>query len=81
MPKSISEGSFGDDIETFKQSKILQKLILRLENAKILDKLEPFPHKNSIVIFEDIIVFVASRGNLDEIRQMAKTLDDTGALQ
>lgn len=49
-------------------------LISRLHKAGILDKLEPFPHKNSVVVFEDIIVFVASEGNLDEIRQMAKEL-------
>lgn len=81
MPKSISKGSFDDNIETFKESKILQNLISRLHKAKILDKLQPFPHKDSIVIFEDIIVFVASMGNLDKIRHLAKTLDDKGALQ
>ena len=63
------------------ENPIVQSLISRLHKAGILDTLEPFPHKNSVVIFEDIIVFVASRGNLDEIKQMAKTLDDTGALQ
>ena len=56
-------------------------IISRLHKAKILDKLKPFPHKDSIVVFEDIIVFVASKGNLDEIRHLAKTLDDKGALQ
>ena len=47
-------------------------LIKRLDKAGILDTLEPWPHKNSVVVFEDIIVFVASKGNLDEIRQKAK---------
>ncbi len=47
-------------------------IIKRLDKAGILDELQPFPHKNSVVVFEDIIVFVASRGNLDEIRAEAK---------
>lgn len=51
--------------------------IKRLDNAGILDILEPWPHKNSVVVFEDIIVFVASKGNLDEIRTLAKTLPDS----
>lgn len=49
-----------------------QNLISRLHNAGILDKLQPFPHKDSVVVFEDIIVFVASKGNLDEIRKKVK---------
>lgn len=55
-------------------------LISRLHKAGILDKLEPFPHKNSVVVFEDIIVFVASKGNLDEIRANIKA-QDSGAGQ
>ena len=47
-------------------------LISRLHKAGILDTLEPYPHKNSVVVFEDIIVFVASQGNLGEIRKKAK---------
>ena len=57
-----------------KESKIMQELIKRLHNADILDKLEPFPHKDSVVVFEDIIVFVASKGNLDEIRAVAREM-------
>ena len=68
MPHSIGKGSFGDYLESYKESKIMQNLILRLRNAGILERLQPFPHKDSIVVFEDIIVFVASKGNLDEIR-------------
>lgn len=49
-------------------------IISRLHKAGILDKLQPFPHKNSVVVFEDIIVFVASKEDLDEIKQMAKDL-------
>lgn len=52
--------------------KQFKSIIFRLEKADILDKLEPFPHKDSVVVFEDIIVFVASKGNLDEIRKMVK---------
>ena len=55
------------------------KLISRLHKAGILDKLEPFPHKDSVVVFEDIIVFVASRGNLDEIRASVKAQDNGAA--
>ena len=55
------------------------KLISRLHKAGILDKLEPFPHKDSVVVFEDIIVFVASKGNLDEIRASVKAQDNGAA--
>ena len=55
--------------------KAFQVIIKRLHNAGILDTLEPFPHKNSVVVFEDIIVFVASQGNLDEIRASVKAQD------
>lgn len=61
------------------QKKLFYNLISRLHKAGILDKLEPFPHKDSVVVFEDIIVFVASKGNLDEIRQMAKAQDNGAA--
>lgn len=54
---------------SFKADEGVKTLITRLHQAGILDKLEPFPSKNSVVLFEDIIVFVASKGNLDEIRQ------------
>ena len=54
-------------------------LISRLHKAGILDKLEPFPHKDSVVVFENIIVFVASRGNLDEIRASVKAQDNGAA--
>ncbi len=57
------------------QKKQFLTLIKRLDNAGILDTLEPYPHKNSVVVFEDIIVFVASQGNLDEIRKLAKEQD------
>ena len=56
----------GTRLEEFKS------LIKRLDNAGILESLQPWPHKNSVVVFEDIVVFVASKGNLDEIRQKAK---------
>ena len=58
----------------YKDDKNIQTLISRLENVGILDTLEPFPHKNSVVVFENIIVFVASQGNLDEIKTIAKNL-------
>lgn len=54
------------------ENKIFNTLISRLHKAGILDKLKPFPHKDSVVVFEDIIVFVASKGNLDEIRKKVK---------
>ena len=72
MPKSIGKGSFGYDNN---KSKTMQNLIARLHKAGILDTLEPYPHKNSVVVFEDIIVFVASKGNLDEIRASVKAQD------
>lgn len=65
--------------DEFKEKQITKVLIFRLHKAGILDKLQPFPHKDSVVVFEDIIVFVASKGNLDEIRQMAKAQDNGAA--
>lgn len=59
--------------------KAFQDIISRLHKAGILDKLEPFPHKDSVVVFEDIIVFVASKGNLDEIRASVKAQDNGAA--
>ena len=76
MQNAIGKGNFGNSLECYKESKLMQKLIKRLHNAGILDKLQPFPHKDSVVVFEDIIVFVASKGNLDKIRQMAKAQDN-----
>ena len=88
MSKNVFDGCkvYSDLMQDFvdnnpQEAKAFKALISRLHKAGILDTLEPFPHKNSVVIFEDIIVFVASRGNLDEIKQMAKTLDNKGALQ
>lgn len=52
--------------------KAFLSIVKRLHKAGILDKLEPFPHKNSVLVFEDIIVFVASEGNLEKIKQMAR---------
>ena len=60
--------------------KLFFNSIKRLHKAGILDKLEPFPHKDSVVVFEDIIVFVASKGNLDEIRASVKE-QNNGATQ
>lgn len=81
MPKNVFKDCkvYSDVMQNFvdknpKEAKAFNALISRLHKAGILDKLEPFPHKNSIVVLEDIIVFVASKGNLDEIRQMAKEL-------
>ena len=56
--------------------KQFESIISYLHKAGILDKLEPFPHKDSVVVFEDIIVFVASKGNLDEIRASVKAQDN-----
>ena len=61
-------------VEDMKKPKI-PPLIKRLDKAGILDTLQPFPHKNSVVVFEDIIVFVASKINLDEIRATIKALE------
>ena len=55
-----------------KEVKAFYNIISRLHKVGILDKLKPFPHKDSVVVFEDIIVFVASKGNLDEIRKKVK---------
>ncbi|MGX2970793.1 hypothetical protein [Helicobacter sp. T3_23-1059] len=65
-------------IHKIKEQKIQQfnSLISRLHKAGILDTLEPYPHKNSVVVFGDIIVFVASKGNLDEIHAMAKDMQN-----
>lgn len=60
--------------------KLFFNSIKRLHKAGILDKLEPFPHKDSVVVFEDIIVFVASKGNLDEICASVKE-QNNGAAQ
>ncbi len=72
--KFMSSDVFKDCGFLSAKDKQFQTTIKRLHKAEILDKLQPFPHKNSVIVFEDIIVFVASRGNLDEIRQMAKDL-------
>ena len=79
MSKNVFEGCnvYGDTIQMREDSdpkelKVFYNIIKRLDNAGILDTLEPFPHKNSVVVFEDIIVFVASQGNLGEIRKKAK---------
>ncbi len=53
-------------------NKDFENLIKRLSSAGILEKLEPFPHKNSIVVFEDMIVFVASEGDLRKWQNEAK---------
>lgn len=88
MSKNVFEGCkmYSDLMQDFvdnnhKENKAFNTLIFRLHKAGILDKLQPYPHKDSVVVFEDIIVFVASKGNLDEIKQMAKTLDNKGAVQ
>ena len=80
MSKNVFEGCkvYSDTSQMRKDSnpkevKVFYNIISRLHKAGILDKLEPFPHKDSVVVFEDIIVFVASKGNLDEIRKMVKT--------
>lgn len=65
--------TFNDE---FTEKQRVKALISRLYKAGILDKLEPFPHKDSVVVFEDIIVFVASRDNLDEIRASVKAQDN-----
>lgn len=70
-------GNYNHDtirIYNIKEQEIQQfnSLIFRLHKVGILDKLKPFPHKDSVVVFEDIIVFVASKGNLDEIRKKVK---------
>lgn len=87
MSKNVFEGCkvYSDLMQDFidknpQENKIFNTLIKRLDHAGILDKLEPFPHKDSIVVFEDIIVFVASKGNLDEIRASVKA-QDSGAGQ
>ena len=49
-----------------------QKMLKRLDSAGILETLRPWPHKNSVVVFEDIIVFVASGENLEKIRESVK---------
>ena len=78
MPKNVfSECDFYlfSNIQNKTNDKFLS-LLARLDKAGVLDTLQPFPHKNSVVVFEDIIVFVASKGNLDKIRQMAKAQDN-----
>lgn len=79
MSKNVFEGCkmYSDLMQDFmdnnhKENKAFNTLISRLHKAGILDKLQPYPHKNSIVVFEDIIVFVASEGNLEAIRKWVK---------
>lgn len=81
MSKNIFEGCivYSDlmrkaEFDNPKEAKVFNALISRLHKAGILDKLEPFPHKNSVIVFEDIIVFVASKGDLEVIRKKAKEL-------
>lgn len=47
----------------------MQAMLQRLNAAGILENLRPWPHKNSVAVFEDIIVFVASGENLEKIRE------------
>ncbi len=56
----------GTRLEEFKS------LIKRLDNAGILESLQPWPHKNSVVVFEDIIVIVTSEAELARWQQKAK---------
>ncbi|MGX3011381.1 glucosyltransferase domain-containing protein [Helicobacter sp. 23-1044] len=65
-------GNFGDYLDGHKDNALFQSLIVRLRKAGILERLKPYPHKDSLVLFEDIIVLVASKGHLDEVREMAK---------
>ena len=78
MSKNVFEGCkvYSDLMQNFvytkeKEKNVFNVLINRLHKAGILERLQPYPHKDSVVVFEDIIVFVASEGNLDEIRAMA----------
>lgn len=75
MPNAIKDadkGNFGDYLDGHRDNKHFQSLIMRLHKAGILARLKPYPHKDSIVLFEDIIVLVASKGHLDEVRELVK---------
>ena len=79
MPKNVfSECDFYlfSNIQNKTNDKFLS-LLARLDKAGVLDTLQPFPHKNSVVVFEDIIVFVASKINLDEIKTAVKAFEST----
>ena len=87
MSKNVFKGCnvYSDLMQKFvdknsQENREFNNIIARLHKAGILDKLEPFPHKDSVVVFEDIIVFVASKGNLDEIRASVKA-QDNGAVK
>ena len=86
MSKNVFEGCkvYSDVMQNFvdrdpQENRRFNNIIARLHKAGILDKLQPFPHKDSVVVFEDIIVFVASKGNLDEIRASVKAQDNGAA--
>ena len=59
---------------TNKDKSTMLNIIYRLDKAGILEKLQPYPHKDSVVVFEDIIVIVADKVSLDEIRQTIKDI-------
>ncbi len=86
MSKNVFKGCkvYSDLMQNYvdrdpQENRGFNNIIARLHKAGILDKLQPFPHKDSVVVFEDIIVFVASKGNLDEIRASVKAQDNGAA--
>lgn len=46
-----------------------QAALIRLKNGGILDKAEVWPRLNSLIIYEDIILFVADQKELENIRR------------
>lgn len=75
MSKNVFENCGIQPEYEWKKNRIFISLISRLDKAGILDILEAYPHKNSVIIFEDIIVIVASTEMLNEIRNYAKELN------
>ena len=76
MAKNVFASYFLNDLhQNFPDNKdfnVFKRIVKRLDKAGILDELQPFPHKNSVVVFEDIIVFVASKGDLAKWQAEAK---------
>lgn len=58
----------------YDSDEMVRTLIARLHKAGILARLQPYPHSDSIAVFENIIVFVASDGNLIALQKEMSSL-------
>lgn len=72
MSKNVFSYFLRDDDTEKENINAFKEIVKRLDSAGILENLQVFPHKNSIVVFEDVIVFVASEGDLFKWQKQAQ---------